>query len=348
MRETWITLRHGRLPFSFRIDRRAPLALAGLALALLVVTVLNLSLGSFPISAGDALRTALRLESANPEYDFIVNQLRLPRTLLAILVGMGLAVAGAILQGLTRNALASPGIVGVNAGASVTVVAAIIAFPQISVRFYPLAAMAGAFAAAGIIYALAWRGGSSPLRFILIGIAIAAVAGAITSTLVVFGDIERVTGALVWMAGSVNGANWKHLRAIAPWLLLLLPVLLSARALNALNLGEAVAAGLGVRVEWQRGLLLFASVALAAAAVSVAGTIGFVGLMAPHIARQLAGPSHEGLLPTSALTGALIVLAADTAGRNLFAPTQIPVGLFTAIIGVPYFLFLLYRHRNEW
>ena len=348
MKETWITLRSSRLPFSFRLDRRAPLALAGLALALLAVSVLNLSLGSFPISAGDALRTALQLESANPDHHFVVNQLRLPRALIALLVGMALAVSGAVLQGLTRNALASPGIVGVNAGASVTVVAAIIAFPQISVRFYPLAAMVGAFAAAGIIYALAWRGGSSPLRFILIGIAVAAVAGAITSTLVVFGDIERVTGALVWMAGSVNGASWKHARALLPWLLLLLPVMLSARALNALNLGDAVATGLGVRVEWQRGLLLFASVALAAAAVSVAGTIGFVGLMAPHIARQLSGPSHEGLLPTAALTGGLIVLAADTAGRNLFAPTQIPVGLFTAIIGVPYFLYLLYRHRNEW
>lgn len=347
IKETWITIRNGR--FSFRLDKRAPLVLAGLVVALLITVLLNLSLGSFPISVEDAWRTALRLESANPEHNFVVNQLRLPRTVAAILVGMALAVSGTVLQGLTRNTLAAPGIVGVNAGASVTVVAAIIAFPQISVRYYPPAAMAGAFAAAAIIYTLAWRGGSSPLRFILIGIAVAALAGAVTSTLIVFGDIERVTGALIWMTGSVNGTGWKHIGAIIPWLLLLLPpVLLSARALNALNLGDAVATGLRVRVEWQRGGLLFASVGLAATAVSVAGAIGFVGLMAPHIARQLAGPSHEGLLPTSALTGGLIVLAADTVGRNLFAPTQIPAGIFTAIIGVPYFLYLLYRHRNEW
>lgn len=345
----WFTVRLRRLPLSFRVDRRVPVVMAGLLVTLMLVTLVNLSFGSYPIGAEDVLRTVLRLESANPDHHFVVNQLRLPRTLVAIFIGMGLAVSGMVLQGLTRNALAAPGIVGVNAGASVTVVAAIIAFPEISVRYYPLAAMVGAFTAAGLIYALAWRGGSNPLRFILIGIGIAAIAQAITSTLVTFGDIERVMGAFVWLAGSVNGSSWKHVRSILPWLLILLPVVwLSARQLNVLSMGDDLAAGLGVRVELQRALLIFASVALAASAVAVAGTVGFVGLMAPHIARQLVGPSHEGLVPSSALVGALIVLAADALGRNLFAPTQIPVGIFTAIIGVPYFLYLLYRNRDIW
>lgn len=345
----WLTVRLRRLPLSFRVDRRVPAVVVGLLLALLAMTLINLSLGSYPIGVQDALRTALHLESANPEHEFVVNQLRMPRTLVAIFVGIGLALSGTVLQGLTRNVLAAPGIIGVNAGASVTVVAAIIAFPKISVRYYPLVAMAGAFTAAGLIYLLAWQGGSNPLRFILIGIGIAAIAQAITSTLVVFGDIERVMGAFVWLAGSVNGSSWKHVHSITPWLLVLLPIVwLSARQLNVLNMGDAIAAGLGVRVEVQRALLIFAGVALAAAAVSVAGTVGFVGLMSPHIARQLVGPSHEGLVPSSALVGALIVLAADTLGRNLFAPTQIPVGIFTAIVGVPYFLYLLYRNRDAW
>lgn len=343
------TLRSRRLGFAMRVDRRAPLVIAVLSMVILAVAVLNLTLGSFPVTAVDALKTALRLESANPDYHFIVNELRLPRTLVAIAVGMGLAVSGVVLQGLTRNVLAAPSIIGVNAGASVTIVAAIIAFPQLSTRYYPPVAMIGAFIAITLIFLLAWRGGSSPLRLILVGIGVNAVAWAITSTLIVFGDIERVTGALVWMVGSVNDSSWKHLTAVAPWLLVLLPfVLLSARTLNALNLGDAIAVGLGVRLEWQRGLLIFASVALAASAVSVAGTVGFVGLMAPHIARQLVGSSHEGLIPTAALVGGLVVLAADTVGRNLFAPTQIPAGIFTAILGAPYFLYLLYRNRNEW
>jgi iron complex transport system permease protein len=181
------------------------------------------------------------------------------------------------------------------------------------------------------------------------GIAVNAVAGAITSLLITFGDIRRVGDALQWMVGSVNGTNWDHIIAAFPWLIVLLPiVLLNARGLNVLNLGDSVATGLGAPIEWQRLMLLFASVALAAMSVSVAGTIGFIGLMAPHIARQLVGPSHEGVLPASALIGGLVVVAADTVGRNLFTPLQIPAGIFTAMLGVPYFLYLLYRHRDRW
>lgn len=347
LKTSWLTL---RVPWvSFRIDRRVVpvmLVLMGLLIALIL---LSLMWGTFPIPITEALKTAFRFSDANPDYNFVVNELRLPRTIVAILVGMALGISGTVLQGLTRNALAAPDIMGVSAGATVTVVGAIIAFPEISVRYYPLAAMVGAFTAAALIYTLAWRGGSSPIRLILIGIAVNAIAGSITSTLIVFGKIERVTDAMVWMVGSVNGSTWNHISSSLPWIMVLgIVVVLNARGLNVLNLGDPVAVGLGAPVEWQRLLLLFISVALAAVSVAVAGTVGFIGLMAPHVARQLVGPSHEGLLPTSALVGALVVLAADTIGRNIFAPTQIPAGILTAILGVPYFLFLLYRNRDKW
>lgn len=347
IRTSWMTV---RLPYlSFRIDKRVPWVLSILLGLIIVVALLNLTIGSFPISPVDALKTVFRLESANPDHNFVINQLRLPRTVIALMVGMALGISGAILQGLTRNALASPDIMGVSAGASITIVGAIIAIPALSVSYYPLAAMGGAFVAAATIYLLAWRGGASPVRLILIGIAVNAVAGAITSILITFGEIKRVGDALLWLAGSVNGTTWDHITAALPWMIVLVPlVFLNARGLNVLNLGDSVAVGLGAPVERQRLLLLFCGVALAAMSVSVAGTIGFVGLMAPHIARQLVGPSHEGVLPASALIGALIVMAADTVGRNLFAPQQIPAGIFTAILGVPYFLFLLYRNRDRW
>jgi iron complex transport system permease protein len=350
IRTSWITVRLPLLRLSFRIDKRVPLVLAIVLGLIIVVALLNLTIGSFPISPIDALKTVFRLESANPDHNFVVNQLRLPRTVGALLVGMALGISGAILQGLTRNALASPDIMGVSAGASITVVAAIIAIPTISVTYYPLAAMVGAFVAAGIIYLLAWqRGGASPVRLILVGIAVNAVAGAITSILITFGEIKRVGDALLWLAGSVNGTTWEHIGAALPWIVVLFPlVMLNTRGLNVLNLGDSVAVGLGAPVERQRLILLFSGVALAAMSVSVAGTVGFVGLMAPHIARQLVGPSHEGVIPISALIGGLIVLAADTVGRNLFAPQQIPAGIFTAILGVPYFLYLLYRNRDRW
>lgn len=349
IRTTWITVRLPLLRLSFRIDRRVPLILLILLGLIVAVALLNLTIGSFPMSPVDALKTAFRFADANPDHEFVVNQLRLPRTLVALMVGMALGIAGAILQGLTRNALASPDIMGVSAGASITVVAAIVAIPSITVAYYPLAAMLGGFITAAIIYLLAWQGGASPVRLILVGIAVNAVASAITSILITFGEIKRVGDALLWLAGSVNGSTWDHIMAALPWLLVLGPlVMLNARGLNILNLGDPVAVGLGAPVERQRLLLLFSSVALAAMSVSVAGTIGFVGLMAPHIARQLVGPSHEGTIPASALVGGLIVLAADTVGRNLFAPQQIPAGIFTAILGVPYFLFLLYRHRDRW
>jgi iron complex transport system permease protein len=165
--------------------------------------------------------------------------------------------------------------------------------------------------------------------------------------MITFGDIYQVSQALVWLTGSVYGRSWEQVFSLLPWLAVFMPIaLLRFRHLNVLNLGDEVALGLGSRIELERGLLALSSVALAASAVATAGTVGFVGLMAPHIARRLVGPSHGGLLPVSAMTGGAMVVLADLAGRTLFAPIEIPCGIVTAVVGAPFFLYLLYRTRK--
>ncbi|MBZ0297128.1 MAG: iron ABC transporter permease, partial [Anaerolineae bacterium] len=188
---------------------------------------------------------------------------------------------------------------------------------------------------------------STPVRLILIGVAIAAVLSSLTTFMLVFGDINDVQQAYVWLTGSVYGRNWEHVKTLAVWLLVLLPVaIFSARHLNTLGLGDDVARGLGLRAEFQRLFLLVVSVGLAAAAVAVSGTIGFVGLVAPHITRRLVGPSHEGMIPVTALFGGALLVLADLIGRWVIAPSELPIGIVTALIGAPYFMYLLYRYRN--
>lgn len=316
----------------------------GLSLTLALGLVLSLALGEYDVAPADVIRTLLGLETDNPNNDFIVNVLRLPRALVAIVVGAGLAVSGAVLQGLTRNALAAPSIIGISQGASLAAVTAIVLIPDLPTRLLPVVAFAGAGTLAALIYLLAWRGQSAPGRLILVGVGLAAVAGALITAMITFGDIYDVTRALTWMAGSVYARTWQDLAALLPWFIVFFPLVLwQARALDVLNLGDATARGLGTRVELERGLLLLSSVALAGASVAIAGTIAFVGLVAPHLARRLVGPRHGALLPTAALLGAALVLLADLIGRIAFAPIEVPCGIITGIIGAPYFIFLLYR-----
>ncbi|MEM9485413.1 MAG: iron ABC transporter permease [Cyanobacteria bacterium P01_F01_bin.116] len=341
----WLTMRTKFL--SARLDRRVPKVLLGLLLVTLLAMVWSVGQGEYPIPPLDVVRTVLGLPTDNSDYGFIVNTLRLPRTLVAWGVGMALAIAGTLTQGITRNPLAAPGIIGVNAGASLAAVSLIVVFPGVPITLLPLAAFIGALTVAVLIYLLAWNGGSSPVRLILVGVGFSLVAGALTNLIITFGNIFDVSQALVWLVGSVYGRSWAQALAFTPWLIVfgLLSLLLS-RELNALQMGDDVARSLGSRLEWQRGWLLLSSVALAGAAVATAGSIGFVGLMAPHIARQLVGPSHEGLLPTAALTGGMVVVVSDLIGRLLFAPIELPCGIVTAVIGAPYFLYLLIRDRK--
>lgn len=322
-----------------------PYVLIALGLANVVVFGLHLTLGDFPIPIGDALKTVIW--GGGGRTDFIVNTLRLPRALVAFLVGCGLALAGVILQAITRNPLASPGVVGLNSGAALAAVAAIIVFPKFPVALLPFAAFAGALAAGAISYLLAWRRGVSPVRLLLIGVGVSAGAGAIVTFLLTVGKINDTKRAVLWMTGSIYGRSWEHLWPLLPWLLILFPVLLLlARQLDALRLGDELAKGIGSRLETVRAFMLLIAVSLAGASVATAGTIGFVGLMAPHISAYMVGTPGRRLLPTAALTGGLIVMLADLLGRTVFMPIEIPCGILIALVGAPYMVVMLYRKRN--
>jgi iron complex transport system permease protein len=352
VKPSWITLRPRGIPFSYRMDRRVPL-IAGLILLFTLGTlVLSVSYGEYNIPPVEVVRTILNTNTDHPDYAnfrLVVNTFRLPRIVLAFLVGAALATSGAIMQGVTRNALADPYLLGVSGGATLAAVGIIVWFKTVPISYLSFAAFAGALIVAAAIYLFAWRNGSStPIRLILIGIALESLIGAVTTVMLVFGNINDVQQAYVWLTGSVYGRNWEHVYSLGAWLIVLLPVaFLLARPLNTLTLGDDTAKGLGLRVEWQRGLLMVVSVALAAAAVAVSGTIGFVGLVAPHITRRLVGPSHEGLLPVSAMFGGALVVLADLIGRWAIAPSELPVGVVTAMIGAPYFVYLLWRSRNR-
>lgn len=332
---------------SFWIDRRVPMVLLVLVLLLFVVLLLSAAYGEYPVPLWAIPLTVLHIPVGNPDYDFVINTLRLPRVVTAALVGMALAIAGTIMQGLTRNPLAAPEVVGVEAGAALVAVSLIVLLPSAPVAALPVAAFVGALLTALLVYGLAWKGGSSPMRLILVGVGVGAIASGGTSLLITFGSIYDVGQALVWLAGSVYGRTWDQVRALLPWLVIFVPLaLLLAHSLNASNLGDDVARGLGVPLEWQRMLALLSCVALAGASVATAGTIGFVGLMSPHLARQLVGNSHQSLIPVAALVGSVLVATADLLGRSLFSPIEIPCGVVTAAVGAPYFLYLLYRNRN--
>jgi iron complex transport system permease protein len=347
MTKQWLIIRSPILPISFHLDRRVPVILIILTLVTIVAMVISVSYGEYPISTLDVVKTLLGLPTSNRDYAFIVNTLRLPRTIVAFLVGVGLAIAGTITQSITRNPLAAPEIIGINAGATLAAVSLLVLLPNAPVSLLPFAAFGGALTVALLIYLLAWQGGSSPIRLILIGIGFDLIVGALTDIMITFGDIDTVSQALVWLAGSVYGRTWSQVMALIPWIMIFgLMALLLTRELNTLNLGDEVARGLGSQVEWQRGLLLLTSVALAGASIATAGAVGFVGLMSPHLGRQLVGASHEGLLPVSAMIGGMLVVIADLLGRVLFAPLELPCGIITAAIGAPYFVYLLINQQK--
>ncbi|PSB56053.1 FecCD family ABC transporter permease [Chamaesiphon polymorphus] len=342
--KNWLAIRPP-LPAS-RPDRRSVpivLILAGLSLVAIVV---NVGQGEYPIEIFDLVQTLLGIDTGNPDLPFVIQTLRLPRTLVAFLVGVALAISGAIFQGLTRNPLADPGIIGINAGASLAAVTTIVLFPDAPVATLPIAAFVGALFMAALIYSLAGTGQNSPMLLILLGIGLSAIATACTSLMISLGSIYQVSQALVWLAGSVYGRTWEDLFALLPWTMVGTALALGlTRELNILNLGDEIATGLGSRVNWQRAQLVIVAVALAGSAVATAGAIGFVGLIAPHIARQLVGGNYRQILPVTALIGGILVTIADTIGRTIFAPIELPCGVVIAAIGAPFFLYLLIQNR---
>jgi iron complex transport system permease protein len=311
-----------------------------LAGAGLLAFALNLAWGEYPLPLPDVL--AALVGEGHQADRFVVTDVRLPRALVAALAGAALALSGAIFQTLVRNPLASPDVIGVTAGASVPAVA--IYVMGASAALVPLAAFAGALTASALLYALAWRGGLSPYRLVLIGIGIEALGTAGTSYVLVEGRIEDVQQAALWLVGSLNARAFADVWPLLAGFAVLAPaVALLARPLDVLSLGEEQARALGVRVELARLGLVGAAAGLAAIAVAAAGPIGFVAFIAPHVAGRLTGASGAAVLPAAALCGAVLVLAADLAGRWLLAPTELPVGIVTSVLGAPFFLYLLHR-----
>ncbi len=270
----------------------------------------------------------------------ILMNIRIPRTITAALVGMNLAVAGAILQAVMKNPLADPHIIGISSGAGLTGILVMILFPALEYLIVP-AAFCGAMAAAVCIYILAWKNGIKPLRIILAGVAVSSFLGAgISAILVLYSD--RVHGALMWMVGGLSARSWPHVEVMLPYTVIGITLALAAvHYLNVLQLGDDIARGLGVPVEWVRVLLTAIAALLAASAVSVAGLLGFVGLIVPHTARLLIGSDYRWLVPASAFLGIAVVTYSDTFARVAFAPIELPVGIFMAVLGAPFFLFLL-------
>ncbi|MEB1807957.1 MAG: iron ABC transporter permease [Bacillaceae bacterium] len=277
----------------------------------------------------------------------IVWDLRLPRILTGMLVGACLAISGALLQGVMRNPLADPGIIGVSAGAGLVAVIMMILLPQ-HIHLLPFGAFLGALVATMIIYFVAWQGGVSPLRMVLAGVAINSLLGAVMSTIMILYS-DRVQAVLPWLVGGLGGRSWPHFSIIWPYALV--GIVLSFFAIkhaNILLLGDEVARLLGNQVEKSRMFLILLATFLAGAAVSVAGLIGFVGLVVPHIVRMIVGNDYRFLLPISAVGGGFLVVIADTAARSWFDPIELPVGILLAMLGAPFFLYLLRGGFKGW
>ena len=338
--------------FSQLIDLNALKRLCLLILFVAITFIFSLSIGDSFISPLEVISI---LTGNGSEFDtLIVQEFRMPRIIVALFSGVGLAVSGAILQGIIRNPLASPDVIGISAGAGVAVVAFLALFSDanysltVSIKWMPVAAFLGALVTALLVYSLSWRNGVTATRLVMIGVGIAAFMQAASTVLMLIGPIYQASKANIWITGSVNSATWQQVEIMVPVMIVLFCItLLVIRHLNLQQFGDDVATSLGQDVQKTRLTLLLLCTALVGCAVSFAGTIGFVGLMAPHIARRLVGSSFGSLIPVSACIGALLVVVSDTIGRSLFGSIEVPAGVFTAAIGAPYFIYLLVKMQKR-
>ena len=302
--------------------------------------VASLTLGSVDISFSTIVHTLLGNVQTTDE--MVIWNIRFPRNIVGALVGANLAVSGAILQAVMKNPLADPGIVGVSSGAGLAGVIMLIFMPEASILLTPVA-FVGAMLSAAAVYALAWKNGIRPTRIILAGVAVSAFLGSGISALLVFYS-DKVQGALLWMVGGLSARSWPQVETLFPYTILgLVLALAGCKALIILSLGDETARGLGVPVERVRFSMTAVAALLAAGAVSVAGLIGFVGLVVPHIVRLIIGTDYKYVIPGSAILGAGVLVFCDTLGRVAFSPIEIPAGIIMAFLGAPFFLYLLRR-----
>ncbi|HUG71015.1 MAG TPA: iron ABC transporter permease [Pirellulaceae bacterium] len=324
-----------------------------LVVVLLVTALISLGMGAVPIAFQRVLQIMASGQDAamGSAETTIIWELRLPRILLACFVGAGLGTAGAGYQGLFRNPLADPFVIGASSGAALGATLAIINGWQGSVlglAFVPAAALAGALLAVAAVYSVASVGRQVPiLSLLLAGVAISSLIGALVSLLMFLHD-EQLMTIFGWLMGSLSGRGWSTLGTTAPLIVAgSLMLWLRSRSLDALTFGEETAASLGLSLSRLRGLVILSASLATAASVAAGGIIGFVGLLAPHMARSLVGARHALVIPTSGLLGALLLLVADDVARTIVAPAELPVGIVTALLGSPFFLFLLKSRQRE-
>jgi iron complex transport system permease protein len=323
-------------------------------LLILISIYISLTNGEFDMTVRDIVETLFRIHPV-PEHDLVVFDFRLPRIVIAALIGFALGMVGAVIQGLTRNGLADPGILGINAGAGAAIVIFTFLFQGLptsagwfAIMAKPLFGLVGGLAAAALIFVFAWkRGKLDPQRLILVGIAIGSGFGAVSLYLSLKMNPQDFEMATVWLTGSIWNANWAYIAAMLPWLLILLPIVYrKAHLLDLLQLEEISVKGLGVSTEREKIILLLCCIGVVSACVSVSGNIGFVGLLAPHMARRLVGIRHQYVLPISGTLGMLLVVLSDFISKTVFKPVELPVGIVISLIGVPYFIYLLFKARK--
>ena len=313
-----------------------------LIFGLLLCAIWSLSAGAIDISWQVIANTLFELNG--PRQDYIIMKSRLPRTLLALLTGASLAISGTIIQALLRNALASPKIIGINSGAALFVCLMVTFLPQLPVTYYPFAAVLGGCLAGLFVYVASEQKGASPIRLALVGIAVGYCFDSGVNFILVTAPYYRFSEPLVWLTGSLWSRGWSHFNVVWPALSMLLGLsLLFGFRLNLIGLGELRAQGLGMNVRLERMILLILATLSASLSVSVVGVLGFVGLMAPHIARNMVGGDHRVMLIVAALVGSFLVVLADAIGRAIAPPIEISAGIVTALLGAPFFVFIMLK-----
>ncbi|MDF2985162.1 MAG: feuC 2 [Eubacterium sp.] len=316
-----------------------------------VLFFISLNAGYMDLNIGDIMRILTGGGSAKE--NLFVLEFRMPRIVIAMLVGMGLSLAGCVIQSITRNPLADPGILGINAGAGIIVIIFILLNGTLtfaSTFALPFLSFLGAALTGCIIYGLSLnkKTGMQPTRLVLNGVAIQAGINAFMTLIVIQLDDTQHDFLVKWQAGSIWSSNWELVAALLPWIAIGIIILIfNAKKLDVLSMGDEISCGLGVTVSHEKRKLLFTAMALAAASVASSGSISFVGLMAPHLSRRLVGARHGILIPTCALVGALLVLAADTVARTIAKPSEIPTGVVVSLLGAPYFICLLISNRKK-
>jgi iron complex transport system permease protein len=318
-----------------------------LLILILVTAFVSIGIGYSSVSFDRLFPTLLG--NGNFKDEFILFSIRLPRIIITLLAGMALALSGSILQGITRNDLADPGIIGINSGAGVSIAIFFLFFPIDAASFaylLPIVAFVGALITACFIYLFSYskRNGLQPVRLVLVGVGFSMAFSGLMIILISAAERQKVDFIAKWLAGSIWGTDWPFIWAIIPWLALLIPLTLyKSQMLNLLGLSEPVSVGVGISINRERFLMLIVAVALAASAVSVTGGIAFIGLMAPHMAKALVGPRNQMFIPVAILLGGWLLMLADTIGRNILEPDGIPAGIMIALIGAPYFMYLLLK-----